>query len=280
MSNPLLVTNLRNFLTGGDLSRERQFREAQESPQRFLDILTLLGDGENQERLKIFLECFNIPFDSDAQLRFRRPFFKAVATWQVERMRATGKCELKHFGSLHEAVLGFVERHQKLLDKHVDSESAGGIPNFLQILQTVCTLLLYQIEGTIDVMSRRSQIDMKAGEWNQVRKNLIRYYVELKKLLRLTTLKYLSKLAGLGPIGPEFSDSIPGLIDFYDRALADRDLLDRVRKKFFILTELRTTVPMPFIKAELLEDKKWETYFEEVTALQEELKRHLEPLEP
>jgi len=58
LSNPLLVTNLRNFLTGGDLSRERQFREAQESPQRFLNILTLLGNGENQERLKIFLECF------------------------------------------------------------------------------------------------------------------------------------------------------------------------------------------------------------------------------
>jgi hypothetical protein len=51
----------------------------------------------------------------------------------------------------------------------------------------------------------------------------------------------------------------------------------RVRKKFSILTELHTKVPMPFIKGELLEDKKWETFFEEATALQEELKRHWEP---
>jgi hypothetical protein len=83
-------------------------------------------------------------------------------------------------------------------------------------------------------------------------------------------------VAGFGSIGPEFGDSIPDLIDFYDRALADRDLLERLRKKFVILTELRTKVPMPFIKGEP-EDKKWETFFEEVTALQEALKGHWEP---
>jgi len=52
-SNLVLVTNLQDIVTGRDVRRERQIREACESPQRFMDVLTVLCSGDDEERLRI-----------------------------------------------------------------------------------------------------------------------------------------------------------------------------------------------------------------------------------
>lgn len=64
-SNPVLVTNLQDIVTGRDVRRERQIREARESPQRFMDVLTVLCSGDDEERLKQFLTYCDIPVNDN-----------------------------------------------------------------------------------------------------------------------------------------------------------------------------------------------------------------------
>ena len=67
-SNPVLVASLQDIVTGWDVRRERQIREARESPQRFMDVLTVSCSGDDEERLKQVLTYCHIPIDLPARL--------------------------------------------------------------------------------------------------------------------------------------------------------------------------------------------------------------------
>lgn len=66
-SGPILETNLQDLVTGRDARRERQIREARESPQRFMDVLKVLANGVDEERLEQFLTYCDIPLDLEVR---------------------------------------------------------------------------------------------------------------------------------------------------------------------------------------------------------------------
>ena len=138
-SNPLLITNLQDIVTGQEVRRQRQIREARESPQRFMDVLTALTQSGDEERLKAFLTYCDIPLDLPASLLRQRHRMSTSLNF-VDTLRTLGIRNLRHFEALHDAVMDFVQRHRRRLQRLIDDGTAKSIPNFLHILLTIGNL--------------------------------------------------------------------------------------------------------------------------------------------
>ena len=167
-SQPVLVTNLQDLVTGRDARRERQIREARESPQRFMDVLTVLANGDDEERLKQFLTYCDIPLDLEVRPFRRRSFNQASGATDEGDFHIPAGRHLRHFEVLHEAVMDFVHRHQYRLDQHVERGRAKGIGNYLHILLTTGNLLLSQIERIVAALECEPKLELKRDHWAQI----------------------------------------------------------------------------------------------------------------
>jgi hypothetical protein len=169
-------------------------------------------------------------------------------------MRILGARNLRHFETLHEAVMDFVKRHRGCLDKHIESGSAKGIPNFLHILLTVGRLLLSQIDRLVVAFEAETRTEMHRDRWFKIRNNLNDYYHALEHLLQITASDYLDAMlesASLERIRQEFSDSLPDLTALYERAIQNRDTLDQLRQSRLAIStpDGRTTAHPDFFKS-------------------------------
>ncbi len=258
-SNPVLVTNLQDIITGRDVRRERQIREARESPQRFMDILKLLCSADDEERLKQFLTYCDIPIDLPVRLLRQRRAADAGAAGS-DALRIPGSRNLRHFEVLHEAVMDFVRRHQRRLQRHVERGTVKGIPNFLHILLTVGNLLLSQIERIVAALEVESPIAMSPDRWHRIRDNLDAYYRALEELLEITAVDYLDALLDATPakkLRAEFESSLPDLTTLYERAVKNRDLLDRLQRERLAIETASGPVHGPGFFSSILAPAKW-----------------------
>ncbi|MBI5397707.1 MAG: hypothetical protein HZA91_20610 [Verrucomicrobia bacterium] len=278
LSNPLFVTNLLDIATGRDVRRERQIREARESPQRFMDVLMVLSRSDDEERLKQFLTYCDIPMDLSMRL-YRGRSTGSTSADRMETLRMLGARNLRHFEALHEAVMDFVARHRRRLDRHVESGTAKGIPNFLHILLTIGNLLLSQIERVVVAFEAESKTEMRPERWHLIRNNLDAYYHALEQLLQITAVEYLDSMLEIAPrekVCTEFSESLPDLKGLYERATKNRDVLDALRQTRLAITNSGGgAVPSPGFFNSVLTPAKWEGFLANIAKFQQRLTERL-----
>lgn len=269
-SNPALVANLQDIISGRDVRRERQIREARESPQRFMDVLTVLCSGDDEERLKQFLTNCDIPIDLPARLLRRRALSNA-GTNDSDALRILGTRNLRHFEVLHEAVMDFVHRHQRRLDKHVERGTVKGIPNFLHILLTIGNLLLSQIERIVAVLEADEKLQISPDRWHQVRDNLDTYYRVLGELFEMTAVDYLDALldgSSPGKISGEFLESLPDLNALSQRAVHNRERLVQLQQTRLVVISVSGPITGPGFFNSILSSARWSGFFTQITKFQ------------
>jgi hypothetical protein len=278
MSNPVLVANLQDLVTGGDIRRERQTKEARESPQRFMDVLANLSKGDDDERLKQFLTYCDIPFDQRVRLvKTRVGGTRGKAP--LDGLRDLGARNLKHFEVLHDAVVDFVQRHRRRLERHIECGTAKGIPNFLHILLTIENLLLSQIDRLIFALEAESKTEMRAERWHQIRSNLDAYYHELEQLLELTAVEYLDAMMEAAPrekVTLQFSEGLPELMALYERAIQNRAALDHLRQtRLSISNPGGRAISRPEFFKSVLGEEKWGVFVAKLSRTQKQLRDRL-----
>lgn len=269
-SNPVLITNLQDIVSGRDVRRERQIREARESPQRFMDVLAVLCSGDDEERLKQFLTYCDIPIDLPTRLLRRKPASSNLANADG-RFKISGAKNLRHFEVLHEAVMDFAHRHQKRLDKHVERGTAKGIPSFLHILLTIGNLLLSQIERIIAALEADEKVEVSPDRWHQVRDNLDAYYRVLEELFEMTAVDYLDALldaSSPSKIGEEFLESLPDLNAVLQRALTNRERLIQLQQTRLVVMTPSGPVTGPGFFSSILSPAKWSSFVSQITRFQ------------
>jgi HKD family nuclease len=278
VSNAVLIANLQDISTGGDVRRQRQIREARESPQRFIEVLMALSRSDDEERLKQFLTYCDIPIDLPTRL-YRNRRKAGSDTGGIEAMRTLGAQNLRYFLALHDAVMDFVGRHRRRLDRHIESGSAKGIPNFLHILLTVGKLLLSQIDRLVIALEAETQTEVRPDRWFEIRNYLDDYYRALEQLLQITAVDYLDAMlesASLAEIAKEFSDSVPELTALYERAIKNRDILDQLRQTRLAITNPggRAITHPDFFKS-VLGMANWRPFETNIRRIQQHLKQRL-----
>lgn len=277
-SHPVLITNLQDIVTGRDVRRERQIREARESPQRFMDVLTVLCNGDDEERLKQFLTHCDIPIDLPVRLLRRRTPTSGGASADGEALRILGARNLRHFEVLHEAVMDFVHRHQRRLNRHVERGTAKGIPNFLHILLTIGNLLLSQIERIVAALEADAKLEISPDRWHQVRDNLDAYYRVLEELFEMTAVNYLDALldgGSAGKISVDFAESLPDLHGLLQRAINNRERLLQLQQTRLVVMTVSGPVTGPGFFSSVLSPAKWSGLSGRVQALEGKLRSRL-----
>jgi len=262
-SNAVLIANLQDISTGGDVRRQRQIREARESPQRFMDVLTALSRSDDEERLKQFLTYCDIPIDLPARL-YRNLRKGGPDPSGIEALRELGARNLRHFEALHDAVMDFVGRHRRRLDRHIETGSAKGIPNFLHILLTIGKLLLSQTDRLIVALDAEARTEVRPDRWFKIRNNLDQYYRALEQLLQITAGDYLDAILDSAPIekvAREFTESLPELMTLYERAIQNRETLDQLRQtKLSISNSGGQAINRPEFFKSILGEANWRLF--------------------
>lgn len=262
-SNPVLVAALQDLDTGRNLRQERRIREARESPERFMGVLKELCEGDDETRLRLFLTHCNIPFN----LAFRKLRNPRKLTGgnrpSPAGFRDLGKRNLRHFDLLHDAVVDFSARHEKLLRRHAEVGTAEGIPNYLHILESILHLLLSQIERVAAGLEAEKETILSTNQWYAIRNNLADYYGLLDNLLRLTANEYVKGMLEIEDersVADGFGDSPSEILGIYDRAIALRDeILGLANERVRIPTPSGSFTNGRFFKSRIA-DEKWPEY--------------------
>ena len=277
-SHPVLVANIHDANSGRDLRRERQIREARQSPQRFIDVLNVLARGEDEERLKQFLTYCDIPIDLPTRLLRRgRGAVNPPPDASGSFIMTSGR-HIRTFELLHEAVMDFALRHHRRLDRHVERGTAKGINNFLHILLTVCGLIISQIERLIAALEIDSELKLTSEQWKRIRDNLEDYYMELEKLLQVTADDYFNALLEAAPLARfqgEFAEGLPEIDGVIDRLVRSRERLLTLQKTRLLVVTPTVTVAGPGFFSSVLAPAKWPAFEKRICLLQTGLKQRL-----
>lgn len=277
-SNPMLVISLLGPESGRYSRHHRKLREAIESPQRFMGILRELCESDDETRLRNFLTHCDIPFDLIIRALRKKQSKNGLPTGPPNEFKDLGKRNLRHFDLLHDAVMSFITRHRRRLEKHVERGTATGIPNYLHILESILRLLHSQIERAASGLESETSIILTPDEWKNLREHLADYYHELESLLRLTASEYLKAL--LKTEKPQVvrehfvsaSDQILGIITL---CIQIRNRINTARiERVKVKTLLGTHESANFFK-EQISDQKWGAYISSLKKLAEELRKNI-----
>jgi hypothetical protein len=277
-SQLVLTMNLQDLISGRDIRRERQIREARESPQRFMDVLAVLSSGDDEERLKKFLSAFDIDIDLPPRLLRRHPTANNSSGTDDGQFHVPAARSLRHFEVLHDAVIDFVKRHQDRLDRLVESGRAKGIPNFVHILLTVGNLLLSQIERIVAALEAETKLEMKPDRWNQIRDCLVAYYRALEHLFETAAVDYLDVLLEAdkpAKISAEFAESLPELHNLLQRALRNRERLLELQQTRLVVKTSYGPVTGPGFFESILSPEKWSDFAKRLNGFDGQLKNRL-----
>jgi hypothetical protein len=194
LSNRTLLVNLKDIETGRSQRRERRIREAQKSAEQFAAMLgELLQLGET-DALKTFLTHCDIPIINAGRpffLRGARPQWEGADVWRI-----LGDRNLRVYLSLHDAAMGFCERHIRRMQRHCKHASTAGIPNFMHIALAIGNVLRAQVERAL-VGVETLRISLTIDEWYQHRQRLEQYLTEFRKVIDILNDEYLPALQKL-----------------------------------------------------------------------------------
>jgi hypothetical protein len=195
-----------------------------------------------------------------------------------DALRIFGTRNLRHFEVLHEAVMDFVNRHLRRLNRHVEHGTAKGIPNFLHILLTIGNLLLSQIERIVAALEAEAKLEIGPDRWHQIRDNLDAYYQVLEELFEVTAVDYLDALLdghSSKKISAEFVESLPDLHNLLQRAIRNREQLVRLQQTRLVVMTAKGPVIGPGFFRSILSPAKWPGFVRQLAELEAQLKGRL-----
>jgi hypothetical protein len=146
-------------------------------------------------------------------------------------MRSLGEKNLRIFANLHEAVLGFIDRHFRRLKRHTQKQDPGGIANFLHIFRALAGVLHSQATRII-VGLEATKRPLSTNEWSQMRSHFDTHYYWFKKLMVCLWTEYLApvrKTYGIQAIKDELEPELESIHLLCIDMLTLRDRVERLR---------------------------------------------------
>jgi hypothetical protein len=267
-SNRVLLINLEDISTGESFRRERRVRDAQRSANQFAAHLLELLRLKDTDPLQSFLTYCDIPLAGVARLRgvVREPL--TLAQMQME-LRRGGARNLREYTNLHDAVLGFCERHTARLARHARNPSIDAIPGCMHIVRSIAGVLATQIErlltGLADVDS------LSINEWFECRRKLDQLLRQWLALLRVVHTEWLIALQRVYD-HDDIKDAVrPDLEPLKELARLFGDVRARVleeMKRFRIQIPGGRRVDPPIGPANTIQQPAWKRWRDEVRTRQ------------
>jgi hypothetical protein len=218
-SNAVLLVNLKDLDTGACSRRERRVREAQRSAEQFATALTDILNSGDQDALFSFLSYCDIRLVGGirgmAPGRERPPLAQLQA-----QLRELGARNLREYADVHEAAVGFCERHLARLQRHALAPTLESVPACLHLSRAVAHVLFSQTERLVSGLEAGAVLD--PDTWHQHRTRLDRYLTLYLELLRILHLEWL----------PELVEAYPGATLREVLSAADLDALAEFRTGF------------------------------------------------
>lgn len=256
-SNKLFLANLIDVETGGTGRLQRRVRTAQRGAAQFVMVLDeLLKQGET-DQLKAFLTHCDIPLAFTG--RFRIPH--ARTPWAPpDHWRTVATRHLRDYETLHDAVVGFAERHLERLWRHSEEATVGGMTNFMHIALAVVSTVRAQTERALQgIESIPAAMDPQV--WYNLRKNLERYLLIVEEALSTMVDGYFVSLTKQRSSRPEdpslnadrasFVEQVRGVLSVRGRLVAALNMGIRV------VTPEGHKLRPPFMPRDLLEASRW-----------------------
>jgi HKD family nuclease len=273
-SNPVLIANLQDIWTGRNLRRERHIQEALQSAGRFISVLNELSGNEDEEALLKFLTYCDIPIISTLR-GMRPPSQPRSGMFSHAEMRDLGDRNLRVFNSLHQAVIHFVERHKRRLERHAAGGTAQGIPNFMHILLANAGLLHSQIQRACYGFEAQEK-PLTPDEWFQFRSRLEQYFALFLDLFRLFAQEYVPavlKYSAVKKVKEAFGGDIQMLAELQQEIVQARKIIDELRtRRLRIQGPAYDPIVPPYFNS-VMADAKWSGYMREIHSLDGQLHR-------
>jgi|APLak6261675434_1056106.scaffolds.fasta_scaffold00635_7 HKD family nuclease len=270
-SNRVLLVNLKDLATGGALRKERRVRDAQRSADQFASALLELLRLKDTDPLQTFLTFCDIPLAGVARLRgtAREPLTLDQVQTELRRL---GEHNLREYGTLHAAVVGFCERHIARLSRHARDPSVDAIPGCMHIIRSVAGVLATQIERLLAGLAHVTTLTIDA--WYDYRTKLDHLLRVWVSLLRVVHTEWLLQLESAYAEKEIKEAAAPDLAPLQDLARLFVDVRARTVaaiKKFRVQTHTGQQVEPPIVNDNTISPQKWKRWVEEVSSHQRAL---------
>jgi hypothetical protein len=265
-SNRVLLLNLKDVSTGGALRKERRVRDAQRSANQFAATLLELLRLKETDPLQSFLTYCDIPLPSVSRLRgiLREP----IKLDQVQlELRRLGARNLHEYNTLHEAVLGFCERHISRLARHARNPSIDAVPGCMHIVRSVAGVIATQIERFLAGLTHVDTLSI--DEWYDCRRNLDQLLKLWIGLLRVVHTEWLTALQRIYDHQDIKEAIVPDLEPLKEFTRLFSDVRNRVldeAKRFRVQIPNGSRVVPPFSEQNILLQPTWTDWSDEVRA--------------
>jgi len=229
-SNSMLLVNLVDADSGRGQRRERRVREAQRTAAGFHAMLGDLLHPGQEDALKDFLTLCEIPLIEAARgfpIHRGRPAWTPPSGWGDAPDRT-----LRVYASLHDAALGFCERHLKRMARHVARATVAGVPNFMHMALAIGDVLRAQVERALSGLGGMKR-PIDAEDWNAHRLRLGQYVTTFRDCVDLLQDRYvpaLRKLFGPVPLKAAFDEDAAPMRTLCDAFLTVRDRVEACRQ--------------------------------------------------
>lgn len=264
-SNPVLVTNLLDINTNRPVRRERHIRDAQQNAAQFFSVLRDLLRGQDEQALLAFLNHCDIPVTLEPRSRIfpgQQPVWDGGAG-----MRSLGERNLKVYATLHEAALGFFDRHHKRLLRHARELDVDGIANFLHIFLAMGGVLRAQMERMAQGLEARSG-PLDATQWFNIRTHVNAYFSRFRQMTDCLADEYLTPLLKYyeaDEVKKQFTPDLQPLHDLYADMLGFRERVERLRTANLYFRGPAGEKKTPGYFDCVLSKAKWTKYEHEMT---------------
>lgn len=147
-------------------------------------------------------------------------------------MRRLGERNLKVYAELHDATLGFFDRHYRRLLRHTKELDPEGVANFLHIFLAMGGVLRAQMERMTQGLEARNAA-LETGEWYELRTHINTYLVRFKQIMDCLLKDYLTPMLRVyeaSDVKEQFEpDDLQPLHDLYLDMLGYHERIEQLR---------------------------------------------------
>lgn len=257
-SNRVIVINLQEAQTGRCQRRERRIREAQRNAALFSAVLAELVGIDDADVLKNFLTYCDIPMVESSwgsAVRAPRP------TWSGDvEMRRCGEKNFRDYATLHDAAVGFCERHLRRLRRHAERPTLVGASNCMHIARAVAFVVRVQLERAIAGFESLER-PMEPQEWYEHRSRFDSYLRLFKSVLEVLSAEYLPALRARfvdEQIKEVLTEDLEVLSQMIRSFLQLKARVDMCRgKSLWVIVPSREKKLPPYHETNTLHDARW-----------------------
>lgn len=265
VSNKVFLSNLQDVVTGQGQRRERRVRQAQQSAAQFAAVLEDLLRLTDVDQLKQFLTYCDIRMIEAP----RAPWLRGPGGGEpaFDGWRTLGQRNLRAYASLHEAAIGFCERHLARMRRHCDRPSVAGIPNFMHIGRAVCQVLQSQLEMLLSGLEQAST-PLEVDEWHRHRRRIDQYLGLFRDLLLMVQREYMPTIRRrfkATAIGNAIEPDIDPLLKIGTAMFEVRDRVEKCCARNLHVVVAGRPIAARIGPHDLLSDARWSRWREAVS---------------